>query len=219
MLKIYTINRSSIIISLALIIIQCYHPKYTYSQDLNHYIGFNTGAGIMMLPDNKKFNKSIFNGDMYKFQISYMNDLKNKNAEWVQRLNVKFQSFNLSYRNQSNLDGVNDSIPGVFGNVISLNYNLYNRLIGNDKHALYLLPGFGLSYDTKTYYLEKRNNFIGTHLNFLSSVELAYLFKLSERTLIMIQGGYFHYSNAAVVLPNQGVNSLNSMVGLRYKLK
>ena len=171
-----------------------------------------------MLPDNKKFGKSTFNGKMHTIQISYMFSMRKPDAEWVRRLNVKYQSFNFSYRDQRDLDGVNDSIPGVFGNVISLNYNIYNRLIGNEKHALYLLPGFGLSYDTKTYFDEKRNNFIGTHINFLSSVELAYMFNINERFKIILEGGYFHYSNAAVVLPNQGVNSLNVMVGLRYKL-
>lgn len=219
MLKSLILNRFPIIISLAFIFIQFIYPHKVFSQELKHYVGFNSGAGIMMLPDNKKFNKSIFNGKMYNIQFSYMNNIKNKNAEWVRRLNVKFQSFNFSYRDQRNLDGVNDSIPGVFGNVISLNYNLYNRLIGNERHALYLLPGFGLSYDTKTYYLEKRNNFIGTHLNFLSSVELAYFINANDHLMFMLQGGYFHYSNAAVVLPNQGVNSLNVMVGLRYMLR
>lgn len=218
MLK-YNHNRVSIVITLALFFGLCLNPNKSISQEFKHYLGLNSGAGIMMLPDNKKFNKSIFNGDMYNIQLSYMNNMKDKNAEWVRRLNVKYQSFNLSFRDQSNLDGVNDSIPGAFGNLISLNYNLYNRILGNDKHAIYLLPGFGMSYDTKTYYINNKNNFIGTHLNFLSSLELAYLGNINQNFMFMIQGGYFHYSNAAVVLPNQGVNSLNAMVGLRYKLK
>ncbi|MFN5706167.1 MAG: acyloxyacyl hydrolase [bacterium] len=212
-------NRFSIVIHLALMIYLSTLSSLSFSQNITKYIGINAGAGIKMLPDNKKFNKSIFNGNVFQIQLSYMTTMKNSDAEWVRRLNVKYQSFNLSYRDQSDFDGVNDSIPGVFGNVISLNYNLYNRLIGNENIALYLLPGFGLSYDTKTYYQESRNNFIGTHLNFLSSLELAFIANINARTMIMIQGGYFHYSNAAVVLPNMGVNSINTMVGFRYQLK
>jgi hypothetical protein len=219
MLKSKLSNSFSIIIPLALIVFLSITPSISFSQNLTKYIGLNAGAGIKMLPDNKKFNKSIFNGNMYQIQLSYMTSMKNFNAEWVRRLNVKYQSINLSYRDQSDFDGVNDSIPGVFGNVISLNYNLYNRLIGNENIALYLLPGFGLSYDTKTYYQERRNNFIGTHLNFLSSLELAFIANINDRTMLMFQGGYFHYSNAAVVLPNMGVNSINTMVGFRYQLK
>ena len=218
MLKSKLFNRFSTFISLALILILLSNLK-SYSQPQVKYLGFSTGAGITMLPDNKKYNKSIFNGEMYQAQFSYMTTMKEINAEWVRRLFVKYQSFNLSFRDQSNLDGVNDSIPGVFGNVISINYNLYNRLIGNEKIALYLLPGFGLSYDTKTYYQEKRNNFIGTHLNFLSSLEIALMANTSQRSMLILQGGYFHYSNAAVVLPNMGVNSLNAMFGFRYMLK
>ncbi len=216
MLKSKLSNRLSIIISLALIFFLLSIPQFTYSQ--SHYIGLNIGAGIKLLPENKKYNKSVFNGDMYHVQCSYMNTLKNPDAEWVKRLNVKFQSFNISYRDQSNLDGVNDSIPGAFGNVISINYNLYHQLIGNQKYGLYFMPGFGFSYDTKTFYQDNRNIFIGSRLNFFPTLELAYMQNLNENLIFMLQAGYMHYSNAATVLPNRGINSINSMVGFRYKL-
>jgi hypothetical protein len=147
-----------------------------------------------------------------------MNTLKNPDAEWVKRLNVKYQSFNISYRDQSNLDGVNDSIPGAFGNVISINYNLYHQLIGNHKYGLYFMPGFGFSYDTKTFYKDNRNIFIGSKLNFFPTLELAYMQNINENLIFMLQAGYMHYSNAATFMPNRGINSLNSMVGFSYKL-
>ncbi len=216
MLKSKLSNRFSIVISLALIFFLLSIPQFIYSQ--NHFIGLNFGAGVKLLSENKKYNKSVFNGDMYHVQFSYMNTLKNPDAEWVKRLNVKYQSFNISYRDQSNLDGVNDSIPGAFGNVISINYNLYHQLIGNQKYGLYFMPGFGFSYDTKTYYQDNRNIFIGSRLNFFPSLELAYIQIINENLILMLQAGYMHYSNAATIMPNRGINSLNSMFGFRYKL-
>lgn len=216
MLKSKLSNRSSIVISLALIFFLLSLPSFTFSQ--SHYFGLSFGAGIKLLPENKQYNKSVFNGDMYHVQFSYMNTLKNRDAEWVRRLNVKYQSFNISYRDQRNLDGVNDSIPGAFGNVISINYNLYHQLIGNQKYGLYFMPGFGFSYDTKTYYQDNRNIFIGSRLNFFPTLELAYMQTINENLILMLQAGYMHYSNAATFMPNRGINSLNSMVGFRYKL-
>lgn len=218
MLKSILSYRFTIVISLALIFFNLFSASKAISQTQNKFIGINAGAGIMLLPENKNYNKSIFNGDMYHVQISYMTTLKDPSAEWVRRLNVKFQSVNLSYRDQSNLDGVNDTIPGAFGNVISINYNLYHKLLGNENYGIYFMPGFGFSYDTKTFYEDSRNIFIGSRINFLPTLEFAYMHNINSELMFMLQAGYMHYSNAATTLPNRGVNSLNSIIGFRYKL-
>jgi hypothetical protein len=218
MLKSILFNRQSIIISLALIYLNLHLNSLAFSQKTTKYLGISAGAGIMLLPENKKFNKSTFNGDMYHVQFSYMTSMKDPAAEWVQRLNVSYQSLNISYRDQRNLDGVNDTLPGVFGNVISINYNLYHKLIGNNSYGIYFMPGFGFSYDTKTYYQNNRNIFIGSKINFFPTLELAYMHNVNEYFILILQAGYMHYSNAATILPNRGINSLNSMLGFRYKL-
>lgn len=218
MLKNILSNRFSIVYSLAFIFVFLFNNYKAYSQNTNKYIGLNTGVGIMLLPENKNYGKSLFNGDMYHLQLSYMSTMHDPSAEWVRRLNVIYQSFNLSYRDQRNLDGVNDSIPGAFGNVISINYNLYHRLLGNQNVGLFFMPGFGFSYDTKTFYQDQRNIFIGSKINFFPTIEFAYLHNINENFILMFQAGYMHYSNAATVMPNRGVNSLNSMIGFRYRL-
>ncbi len=217
MLRGRLLNRFTIIIPLALFLFLSI-PIKTYCQNQTHFVGVSFGAGIKLLPENKDFNKSIFNKEMYQVQFSYMYTLKKPNDEWVRRLNVKYQSFNISYRDQRNLAGINDTSAGAFGNLISINYNLYHLLIGNENYGFYFMPGFGFSYDTKTYYQDNRNIFIGTRINFLPTLEFAYLHNINQNLLFILQAGYMHYSNAATVMPNRGINSLNSMFGLRYKL-
>lgn len=212
------LQRLKIIVVLCICIFTC--QRNSNAQTLkNKWLGMNAGMGTMLLPGYVfKDNTTRLDDRIPYAHIGMMWELKNKEQAWAKRLNAQYQSINLSFREQSDLDAEYDTLPNTFGNAISINYHLHILLLGNEKHQFQILPGVGFTYDTKTYYNDNRNIYIGSHLNFLATAELGYLYFVSEKLLFNIQAGFFHYSNGAMILPNRGINSLNTSIGFKCKI-
>ena len=126
--------------------------------------------------------------------------------------------------NQSDLNGIeiNPIYPNApqtnsFGNVYMLTHSLMINILGKEKNHFYLIPGWGIAYDTKTYYDDLYNIYIGSHLNYAIRVEGMYTRKLSEKLTFINGVKYMHYSNGSFILPNRGINSLTYKLGLAYQ--
>lgn len=166
----------------------------------------------MLIPENK----TLLNDYIPNFDLSYAKSMHNNNDDWVRRLNVHYKIASFSYMNQSSLTGMLDTAAHSFGNVYMLTYSLMINLLGKEKNHLYFIPGWGIAYDTKTFYENSDNIYIGSHLNYAIRFECMYSRKMNEHININTSVKYMHYSNGAFVLPNRGINSVSYKLGVAY---
>ncbi|MDD6582587.1 MAG: acyloxyacyl hydrolase [Bacteroidales bacterium] len=81
--------------------------------------------------------------------------------------------------------------------------------------------GFGISYWSNPYNLEAnpRNRFIGSHINAHIDLALGVDCRLSGKTALTLRANFSHSSNAALKLPNMGINPLSGAIGLKCYLQ
>ena len=81
--------------------------------------------------------------------------------------------------------------------------------------------GLGIAYWTKTYDVETNpvNRFIGSHFNAHIDLALGIDCQLSPMTTLTLRGNFSHSSNAAMKLPNMGINPLSGAIGIKCRLK
>lgn len=186
--------------------------KYFFSTEL--------GVGSMVIPENK----TLLNDFIPSIDISIAKSMQGRTDEWIRRMNVSYQLVTFTYMNQSNLNGIeinpiylNAPQTNSFGNVYMLTYSLMIKLLGKEKNQFHFIPGWGIAYDTKTFYNDMYNIYIGSHLNYAIRVEGMYTRTVSEKTIGMLGIKYMHYSNGSLVLPNRGINSVSFKIGLAYQ--
>ena len=177
-----------------------------------YFISTELGIGSMLIPENK----TLLNDYIPNIDISIAKSMHANTDEWIRRLNVDYQMATLSYMNQSSLTGMLDTAANSFGNVYMLTYSLMIHLLGNKNTRLYFIPGWGIAYDTKTFYDNSDNIYIGSHLNYAIRFEGLLSQKINDRLNFNTGVKYMHYSNGAYVLPNRGINSVSYKIGLAY---
>lgn len=189
-------------------------------KEQKYFFATELGIGTMLIPENK----SLFNDYIPNIEISIAKSMEGRTDEWIRRLNVSYQILTFTYMNQSDLNGIeiNPIYPNApqtnsFGNVYMLTHSLMINILGKEKNHFYLIPGWGIAYDTKTYYDDLYNIYIGSHLNYAIRVEGMYTRKLSEKLTFINGVKYMHYSNGSFILPNRGINSLTYKLGLAYQ--
>jgi hypothetical protein len=187
----------------------------SYAQFLEgKYLSIEPTYGVMMNLENvKKYDDPITGFDLSYAQSTHLNT-----SEYIKRLNVKYQLTSFTYMNQSQLDGMLDSSKNAFGDAYMLTHSLMIGLITKQRNAWYFIPGFGIVYDTKTFYDDFRNIFIGSHLNYAIRLESQYHYHLKTNSILIAGIKYMHYSNGAVILPNRGINSISVKLGYAFKL-
>ncbi len=186
----------------------------TYAQNSQgNFISMEVGLGSMIIPENQK----LLNDFIPSIDLSYARSMRNRNDEWIKKLNVSYQLATLTYMNQKDLDGMLDTSTNAFGDVYMLTYSLMINLIGKQKNHLYLIPGWGIAYDTKTFYEDSKNIYIGSHFNYAIRIESMFTSEISSKLLLMTGIKYMHYSNGSFILPNRGINSVSYKIGLAYQ--
>lgn len=116
---------------------------------------------------------------------------------------------------------------------ICLRYGHFNSSIFRDKVALFGYMngtiyrirrwtfhyqfGAGVSCWTNPYNLETNdsNRFIGSHLNAHLDLALGIDFRVSPHTVLTLRANFSHSSNAALKLPNMGINPLSGAIGVK----
>ncbi len=188
--------------------------SFLLAQTVNrNFISSEIGFGSMIIPENQK----LLNDYIPSFDLSYARSMQNRNDEWIKKLHVSYQLATLTYMNQKDLDGMLDTAANSFGNVYMFTYSLMINILGKHKNHFYLIPGWGVAYDTKTYFEDYKNIYIGSHLNYAIRIEGMFTSELNSKLLLMTGIKYMHYSNGSFILPNRGINSVSYKIGLAYQ--
>ncbi len=197
-----------------IIILLIFYISYKgYSQNnIPYFVSVEPSYGRMIIPENS----TLFNDQITGLDISIAKSMKHNSSEWVKRMSVAYQLLSLTYMNQSKLDGMLDTSKNSFGNVYMLTYSLMINLIGKKKNHFYFIPGWGIAYDTKTFFDEPKNIYIGSHFNYSIRLEGMFEKYITDRFSLLTSIKYMHYSNGSFILPNRGINSVSYKLGLAY---
>lgn len=170
---------------------------------------------------NYFYNVSATGGDSYGLRgyiwgvtAGYNFSMEKNNSYWARALNAKNVAVAVSYANMK------DAIPtkafqtkGFLGDAYSIQSQLDIPLLDIDKTSIIFSPGFGLTYVTQTFRTTD-NPLVGSHLNMSATLGVKVEVPVTHTTKMVAGFGLFHFSNAAYKLPNEGVNFLNTSLGI-----
>lgn len=119
--------------------------------------------------------------------------------------------------------------PQMLGNLFAIYPYINLPLLRTKFLSIYVKPGVGASYltktfqDTKTYesgnlILNKSNAAIGSHLNVYFAGSANVEIPIAGGISLTGDFGWNHASNGSFIQPNSGLNMINGGVGLKYKL-
>lgn len=154
-------------------------------------------------------------GNLLGAEISYHFDMANNKAPYIKMLNIAAIDAVVGYRNFNKVT-ITDSL-GATSHLIGGVYTLMGRLeipvvkVGGTQ--LVFAPALGFAYSTGTYF-SNGNPLIGSHINLATQAGLFIVTPLSKT--VALKGGIdiFHYSNGAVRVPNEGVNTIEISAGI-----
>jgi hypothetical protein len=152
-------------------------------------------------------------GDLYGAEVGYHISMQNNKADWIRLLHVQDIGIIAYYRNMDNiyLDGLANS-RGILGKIYGVESRLDISLLKSGKTQLFFIPGFGFLYATEDY-LTNQNILVGSHLNFNAQAGFRLTQQITPTTKLQVGIDLFHYSNAGVRIPNNGINAINASVG------
>ncbi|MBW4891931.1 acyloxyacyl hydrolase [Mucilaginibacter sp. HMF5004] len=184
------------------------------AQDKQNSIEFSPHYGIGMFSGEG----NTINGNFYGAEAVYHLNMANNNADWVRMFHVKNISVAASYHkfDQAYLPKQSGS-QGILGNVFGLITRLDISLFNIGQADVRFTPGFGFVYAAQTYYTNG-NPLIGSHINFAAQAGVKLVTPVSATTRLLAGIDLFHYSNAAVKLPNNGVNSIQASIGIDHDI-
>jgi hypothetical protein len=154
---------------------------------------------------------------LYGLDLSYQKDISHITDSWVKRSNAKSAGMAFVFRDLQYLKGHQDTSANAFGQAFGMVGNLNFQLLKIGNTSVIISPAIGLSYLTKTFFTDKRNRFIGSHLNEIIKADLQFQVPLSSRLDLTAGAGFLHYSNGGFNIPNSGVNMLSLSGGMRFK--
>lgn len=93
------------------------------------------------------------------------------------------------------------------------------KTLSTDSFNAYCQMGMGISYLNTGYDQNNMNNAIGSKLNSIITLRYELTYQATDRILLHLAPQIFHYSNGAAKAPNAGLNSLNILFGLRFKMQ
>ncbi|HXI01115.1 MAG TPA: acyloxyacyl hydrolase [Sphingobacteriaceae bacterium] len=161
----------------------------------------------------------LLTGKSYGAELGYNFSMQQNPADWVKRLNIDAVGVTAGYRNMSQVL-VKDSIgsKGFLGNVYTLSGKLNISLLKFKRTSLLLTPGAGITYSTSSFFTDG-NPIVASRINFSPQFGLKIKTPLSASTSLITGANLFHYSNIALRVPNNGVNSFEVSLGLVKELK
>ncbi|OOQ58449.1 acyloxyacyl hydrolase [Mucilaginibacter pedocola] len=169
---------------------------------------------------------SSFTAEFYKMpghlkglEASYRFNMGNNKAPYIRLLNIENIDIVGGFRNFNSVSIIdsNDVETKPIGQVYSVLGRLEIPIVKFGRGRLVFAPAIGLAYATGTYFTNG-NPLIGSHINLASQAGLFISAPLSNS--VGLKGGIdiFHYSNGAVKVPNNGINSVEVSLGLIQNL-
>jgi len=199
-------NKRALLFSLLLFSFQ-----HIIAQTGNNKIGFTGLYGL-----------SSFTAEKYKLpghlaggEFTYHYDMANNKAPYIRILNIQAIDIVAGYRNFNKV-AIIDSVPTtthLLGSVYSILGRLEIPIVKLGGTRLLFTPALGLAYSTGTYF-SNGNPLIGSHINLASQAGLQLVTPVSSSIALKAGIDIFHYSNGAVRVPNNGVNSIEAAFGL-----
>lgn len=151
---------------------------------------------------------------IYGFDVGYAVNLEPKPKEWSRFLNAKDVIWTIYWRNLNGLKTSNNQVMS-FGNAwgisMSANFQLWDaRFVQFD-----FIPTIGISYFSRTSFVQYSTAGVGSQINDLVSAEVKATVPLNKQLSVFAGGNYMHFSNAGFKNPNGGISTKNIELGLR----
>ncbi|NEU07429.1 acyloxyacyl hydrolase [Flavihumibacter sp. R14] len=160
---------------------------------------------------------SALQDKLYGVDLSFQQDISHITDNWVKMAGVRAAGLSVIFRDLQDLKGYQDTSANSFGQAYGLAGHMDFRLADWGSGSLTLRPGIGLSYLSKTFFTDKRNRFIGSHLNEIVKLDLLVQVPVNQKVELTAGAGFLHYSNGGFVIPNGGINMLSVSTGIRLK--
>ena len=181
-----------------------------YAQNGQNSIAFIPVLGLSTTsPDD-----DVLKGKLYGIELAYQLNMANNNTAWVHLLHVQDVGVSFIYFNLQNFSlASTPGTRGFLGTDIGLVNSIDISFLKAGNINFLFSPGFGFLYTTQTYYTTY-NPIVGSHINLAVQAGLKIETPVNTSTRIQAGISYFHYSNSAFKLPNDGINNINASIGL-----
>jgi len=155
-----------------------------------------------------------FYGGEATLQISMLHD----KAAWVRMLHVKDIAFSTAYYQLNQVSLVSrPGSEGILGNALSLSAKLGIQLVGIGKTNVLFYPGFGVSYVSQNFQTTG-NPLLGSYINYNISLGLKLRTPITHNLGLIYGVDISHFSNGALSLPNEGLNTFMASVGIDQRI-
>lgn len=183
-----------------------------YAQEQRNSLEFSPQISLATFSDGgDKLSGAVLGGELI-----YHIDTENSTRPWITGLNISSIDIILNYKNNDKLS-VNGNPPGKFGDSFALMSAVSVPIVKGSNTGLYFSPRIGLAYAGQTWFTNE-NQFIAGHLNFALGASLKMNRRISDNLALSVGIDVFHYSNAALRVPNKGINSTDVGLGLIHYL-
>jgi hypothetical protein len=154
---------------------------------------------------------------LYGLDLSFQKGVDHISDRWVEMTGAKAAGLSLVFRDLQFLKGYQDTSANSLGQAYGITGHMDFSIFKSGSTSLTLRPGIGLSYLSKTFFTDKRNRFIGSHLNEVIKLDLLFRVPVNSKVDLTTGAGFLHYSNGGIIIPNGGINMLSVSTGLRFK--
>ncbi|NEU07427.1 acyloxyacyl hydrolase [Flavihumibacter sp. R14] len=161
--------------------------------------------------------KDALQDRLYGLDLSYNKDLSHLSDNWVKLARASAVGISFIFRDLQDLKGHEDTSANSFGQAYGVSAHIDFRLLKAGETTFTLRPAVGLSYLTKTFFTNRNNRFIGSHLNEILKLDLLMQMPVSPKVDLTVGAGFLHYSNGGYSIPNAGLNVVSVSTGFRFK--
>ena len=145
------------------------------------------------------------------FELNLVQQTYGRKA-WQQRRNYPLVGVGLTYTDYG--------IDSIFGKCLSIYPSLELAILRSGPFSWTFRTGFGLAWVSRHYERngswDTLNNAIGSHFNNYTVFMTDLRYRVNEHLDLQLGGNFSHISNAALRVPNLGVNLYGVHIGLRY---
>lgn len=173
-------------------------------------IEFSPQISLDFFPD--KFNIS---GNVYGGEIIFHQKTNKNSQEWQQKLHLNSLDYIFNFNNFKYVK--KNTEPNKFSNSYAVLAALNFTILKYKSLQVNFSPAAGIGYTEKTYYVTG-NELIGSPFNIYFRAALKAEVPLSSNTKIVTGINVLHLSNAALRVPNHGVNFSSLSLGLAKKI-
>jgi len=187
--------------------------QYCFAQNNQNSISIKAIQGVTIFTPIEQLK-----GNFYGSEIAYRLNMSNNDVNWIKTLHVRDVAITAAWLNTQGVSPAQSpKSEGLIGSTYAaltiVDFGVFN--VG--KTAFIFSPGIGLAYTTQTYYTNN-NPLIGSHINLAVQAGLKIETPISLSQAITLGMDFFHYSNSAFKLPNDGINNISASLGIIQSL-